>query len=376
MSRNKLVWLIAAMFTLSIILMAGCNPDLQEDEEEEEMAEEEEELKETDDEGAGVFDEAMTPRLASAEVEGDFMTVWAENFSDYMHDWSGGDFDLTVYPQGTLGDERDINEQAQMGQVEYVFSDYAWSSAFVPEASVFGLHYIWPEENIEEVVQWVVRNGDTMDILEESYRQEDLVPLTVMFEGWQWITSNEPIESMEDLHGVDIRIMDSSMLNEQYLAYDADPTAIEYGEVYSALQTGLIDAQIQPIFANRSMNFYEVQDYLTNLYAEPFMGIPAVNEEFFDSLPEEAQEEMREWWADAITPAAEWLEERHEEDLEYMEEEGLEINELSEEQQEEFRERAEEANEEFFDLGGERAEEIYEALLNDIEQAEEELGIE
>ncbi len=69
-----------------------------------------------------------------------------------------------------------------------------------------------------------------------------------MFEGWQWITSNDPIESADDLYGLDIRIMDSRMLNEQYLAYNASPTALDYGEVYSGLQTRLIDGQINPIF--------------------------------------------------------------------------------------------------------------------------------
>ncbi|MFO7730572.1 MAG: C4-dicarboxylate ABC transporter substrate-binding protein, partial [Spirochaetia bacterium] len=72
-------------------------------------------------------------RMASEEVEGDFMTVWGNNFAVYMREETDGMYNLDVYPYGTLGDTRDINELAQIGVVEYVFTDFAWISAFVPE---------------------------------------------------------------------------------------------------------------------------------------------------------------------------------------------------------------------------------------------------
>ena len=56
-------------------------------------------------------------KLASEELEGDFMTVWARNFSDHMKKWSDDKIDINVYPYGTLGALGDINELAQMGVV-------------------------------------------------------------------------------------------------------------------------------------------------------------------------------------------------------------------------------------------------------------------
>ena len=305
------------------------------------------------------------------------MTVWAENFADHMYEWSGGMYQLDVYPYGTLGDARDINELAQLGVVEYVFSDFAWIGAFVPEATVFGLHYLWPEERPWEVMDWVVRNGETMDILEESYRREGLVPLSIMFEGWQWITSDSPIRTIDDMRGFDVRIMPSDMLNDQYLALGASPTPMAYGEIYSGLQTGLIDGQINPLFAIRSMNFYEVQDYFTQIYAEPFVGIPTINMVFFDSLPDEVQQEHREWWADAVIPAANWINDKIETDLDAILEERPEIEVIvvEGEEKERFKAAAKPAHEIFFERGGPNAEAIYEALVSDIEQAKTELGI-
>lgn len=378
LSKNRLwfMLILVAVLVFGLVMLSGCAEEAPVEEEpvEEEPDEEVDEEVEVDE---PVLDRVIEARLASEEIEGDFMTVWAENFSEHMDDWSDGMFQLDVYPYGTLGDARDINELAQLGVVEYVFSDFAWIGAFVPEATVFGLHYLWPEERPWEVKDWVVRNGETMEILEESYRREGLVPLSIMFEGWQWITSDSPIRTIDDMRGFDVRIMASDMLNAQYLALGASPTPMAYGEVYSGLQTGLIDGQVNPLFAIRSMNFYEVQDYFTQIYAEVFVGIPTINMVFFDSLPEEVQQEHREWWADAIIPAADWINERHENDMAAMLEERpeIEVIEVTGEEKERFKEAAMEAHEVFFETGGPNAEAIYNALVSDIEQAKAELGI-
>ncbi len=369
-SKIYLLFLVVVL-AFGMLMVAGCAEEevpVDVDDPDEEPVEDEEEA---------VLDEVITASLASEEIEGDFMTVWAENFADHMYDWSDGMYQLDVYPYGTLGDARDINELAQLGVVEYVFSDFAWIGAFVPEATVFGLHYLWPEERPWEVMDWVVRNGETMDILEESYRREGLVPLSIMFEGWQWITSDSPIRTIDDMRGFNVRIMPSDMLNDQYLALGASPTPMAYGEVYSGLQTGLIDGQINPLFAIRSMNFYEVQDYFTQIYAEPFVGIPTINMVFFDSLPEEVQQEHREWWADAVIPAADWINDVIETDLAVILEERPEIEVIvvEGEEKERFKEAAMPAHEIFFERGGPNAEAIYNALVSDIEQAKAALGI-
>ena len=141
------------------------------------------------------------------------------------------------------------------------------------------------------------------------------------------------------MYGLNIRLMGSEMLSRTYRAYGASPTALAYGEIYSALQTGLLDAQVQPCYANKSMAFYEVQNYMTQIYAEPFIGIPTANMQFFDSLPVEAQEKMREWWAEAIILEAEWLNERHEAELAEMASE-IEIVKLEGEALAGFKEKA------------------------------------
>lgn len=316
-------------------------------------------------------------KLASEEIEGDFMTVWANNFSDHMKKWSNGKIDVEVYPYGTLGASGDINELAQMGVVQFVFSDYAWISSFVPQAQVFTLNYLFPSENVPEVLHWMVKNGKLMPLLEKKFRANGLVPLSIMFEGWQWVTSKTPIKTMADMKGLKTRLMSSKLLVEGYKAYGATPTPMSYGEVYSGLQMGLIDSQVNPLFADNSMKFYEVQDYFTQLKNEPFIGIPTVNAQFFDSLTPEAQAEMRKFWTESIIPAGKWITKRNKADMEEIKKARPEVkfSTLSPEAIKEFKAAAETVYPEFVRLGGEGSQEVLDAFLKDIKDAKKALGM-
>lgn len=321
--------------------------------------------------------EVIHAKLASEEIEGDFMTVWAENFADYMYEATDGVYQLEVYPYGSLGDTRDINELAQIGVVEYVFSDFAWISAFVPQAQVLALHYLWPRERIGEVLEWVVRNGESYPLLVEAFRANGLVPLGIVYEGWQWLTSKNPASTLEEMQGTKTRLMGSQLLLEDYKAYGFAPTPMSYGEVYSALQTGLIDAQVNPLFAINSMKFYEPTNYFTQMWAEPFLGIPTINMQHFDGLPQDYQDLMTEWWADNIVNAAEWIDEKNARDKEAIiaAKPSIVWHEFTDEQVAEAREIARTVDEIYLEIGGDGAEELLNALLADIDNAKAALGI-
>ena len=316
-------------------------------------------------------------RLASEEIEGDFMTVWANNFSDHMKKWSGGKIDVNVYPYGTLGATGDINELAQLGVVEFVFSDYAWISSFVPQAQVLALNYLFPTERVPEVIDWMVKNGEFFPLLEKAFRKNGLVPMSIMYEGWQWVSSKKPIKKPSDMDGLKLRLMSSKLLVEDYKAYGASPTPMSYGEVYSGLQMGLIDAQVNPLFAIYSMKFYEVQDYFTQLKSEPFLGIPTANLTFFENLPKEVQKEMLSFWQNAIIPAGKWIDERNASDKAKIQKAkpNAVFHVLDDAAVMQFKKKAEMVYPKYKEIGGEGADQILEALLSDIEKAKKALGI-
>lgn len=320
---------------------------------------------------------AVKAKLASEEIEGDFMTVWARNFSDHMKKWSDGKIDITVYPYGTLGATGDINELAQMGVVQFVFSDYAWISSFVPQAQALALNYIFPTENVPEVLGWMAKNGEFLPLLEKAFRKKDLVPLSIMTEGWQWVSSKKEIKSLEDMKGLKLRLQSSKLLVEAYKAYGTSPTPTSFGEVYSGLQMGLIDAQTNPLFVIYSMKFYEVQNFVTQLKNQTFIAIPTVNQAFFDGLTKEAQEEMRKFWIDAIIPAGKWITERNASDRVKMKKAKpkLKFTVLDDATIAAFKAKAETVYPKYTKIGGEGSQEILDALLKDIENAKKAMSI-
>ncbi len=362
---STLMLVLAVMLAAGLVFM-GCGQEA-------------EQAKEESQEEGQLLEEEINAKLASEEVEGDFMTVWANNFSDYMKEETNGMYNLEVYPYGSLGDTRDINELAQIGVVEYVFSDFAWISSFVPEAQVLSLHYLWPKEKLPQVLEHVVNNGDFMPMLEQAFRDNGLVPLAVMYEGWQWLTSKPKATNLEEIKGLKTRVMGSKLLVEDYRAYDMSPTPMAYGEIYSGLQTGLIDAQVNPLFADYSMGFYEVTNYFTQMWAEPFLGIPTVNMQHFDSLPEEVQQMMKDYWRNSIIEAADWIDERNASDRKKIEEEEPDIvwTEWDDEEVAKAREMAQDVwNNKYPDIAGEDAEKLLETLRADIEAAKEAVGVE
>ncbi|MBN2050597.1 MAG: TRAP transporter substrate-binding protein DctP [Spirochaetales bacterium] len=329
-------------------------------------------------EGAAGSEEVYNVRMSSAEVDGDFMTVWANNFADYMREETDGRMNIEVYPYGTLGGNRDIVELTQIGVTELVSADYGWLAAFIPEVQVLSLHYIWPKERIGEVMDWVVNNGEIMAFLEEGFRNYGLVPLSIQYEGWQWLTSKPKATKLAEFKGLKTRVMPSKMLVEDYRAYGMSPTPMAYGEIYSGLQTGLIDAQLQPLFANYSMGFWEVTNYFTQMWAEPFLGIPTVNMQWFDSLPEDIQALMRSYYNDNVIASAEWIDERHTRERKEISEKRPDIvwTEWDETEIAKAKEMARVVWEEKYpEISGERGPQALEILLKDIEDAKAALGI-
>ncbi|UCD77900.1 MAG: TRAP transporter substrate-binding protein DctP [Desulfobacterales bacterium] len=316
-------------------------------------------------------------KFASGEIEGDMMTVFAKKFADEMKQWSDGKVNITVYPYGTLGQERDINELAQTNTVQFVFTDFGWIAGFVPQAQVFALAYLWPREKYKEVYGEVIRNGKAVKLLEEKFRKRRLQPLGYVTEGWMAWTTNKPINSIDDMKGVKMRVMSNKILVENFRAFGASPTPLDFGEVYSGLQMKLIDGQANPLWVGYSMKFYEVQNHFTITYDNLFVAIPCMNRDVYDSLPKDMQAKMKEIFDRYLDETMDWVHQKDEEYKKIMlnEKPALTFSDFSNEQLKPFAERAKPVYPKFTELGGDDAQQILNALLEDIEKAKAKFGV-
>jgi TRAP-type C4-dicarboxylate transport system substrate-binding protein len=182
---------------------------------------------------------------------------------------------------------------------------------------------------------------------------------------------------MDEMKGLKLRVMSSKVLVDQYKAYGASPTPMSFGEVYGGLQMGLIDAQMNPIFADYSMKFFEVTDYFIKMYNEAYMGIPTINARVFDSLPKNAQDKMRQFWTGSALASARWIEERNAEDMKKIKTEkpGIEFYEFDDAQIAEMKAISTANYNNFVEIGGPDAKAALDTLLQDLADAKKALGI-
>lgn len=312
--------------------------------------------------------ESQTWRFGLEEIEGSVQHAWATGFAEKIEDLSGGAITVQIFPYGQLGGLTDIYEQAQDGDIHFAFGS-GFLGGTVPESQIMSLHFIWSDS--EEINNQVL-NSDAFlksDALIDSYRDRALHPIAMVPEGWQVWSANAEKRTPEDWSGVQIRVMDNRLLNEQYRAYGADPTSVEYGELYSALQLGMVDAAVQPLFAHQEMGFYEVQEWLINAQHLPFLAGVMANANWYDSISDAERDIIEQARLELVDEVHEVQQQFNAERLDQM---LYDVNytELTSEEREAFRELQVPVRETFVDMTGARGEALMNIVLEEVAKAE------
>lgn len=161
----------------------------------------------------------------------------AQAFAEELAELSGGSIVVEVYPDNQLGSERDVIEGLQLHTVEMVDPANAVVTNFIPELSIFELPMLF--ENKEHVYAVLDDIGMTYAELCEAQGFKLL--------GWfdmgsrHIMTVKKPINSIEDLHGLKIRTQEAAGNMAGFTAFGAAPTPMAYNELYTALESGVLD---------------------------------------------------------------------------------------------------------------------------------------
>jgi tripartite ATP-independent transporter DctP family solute receptor len=232
-------------------------------------------------------DDRLVWRFAIEEVQGSVQDAYAQRFKTLVEERTAGQVRVAVFPYGTLGTSDHLTELAHMGAIQFITASPGHIGKLVPEVQAFLLHYVFSAD--DEVNRRVLRSPALRQHLDRLYRAKGLRFLALLPEGWQVWTTNRPVRTPADFAGLKLRVMTSPLLLAAYAAYGASPTPLPYGEVYGALQLGMIDGQVNPIFAVQEMSFYEVTDHLTMPRQAPFITTVVTNPTFYDGLSHEHQ---------------------------------------------------------------------------------------
>lgn len=319
--------------------------------------------------------QAQDWRFAIEEIQGSVQDAYAQKFKELLEEKSGGEITVSVFPYGTLGTSAELTELVQQGAVQFANASPGHLGSLVPEIQVFSIPYLLSENN--EVNKKVLTESETIyEDLGQKLEEKGLELLTMYPEGEMVWTANKEIRKPEDFSGFKMRTMVSPMLIEAYRAYGADPTPLPYGEVYGGLQLKIIDGQVNPVFAIEEMNFYEVQDYLIFPGEQQFTTTVVTSADWYSGLPEDQQQMIQEATTEAVDYIVELQEQYNQERLETIKEKkpDIKIIELTPEEQEAFREKSMAVREKYVELAGPDGKEILDSLVEEIAQAEKEVG--
>lgn len=310
-------------------------------------------------------------RFGLEEIDGSVQYEYASRFADIINEKTDGQVEVKIYPYGQLGGVTDLYDQAQSGAIQLAFGS-GFLGGTVPESQLFGLNFVLTDDeqrNSEILNDEAFRKNED---LVEAFRERKLQPLAIVPEGWQVWTANKAIRTPEDFNGVSIRTMDNRLLRKTYSAYGATPTTMEYGELYSGLQLGQLDANIQPVFAHQEMDFYQVQDYMIFANQAQFIATFMGNSDWYDGLSSDHKQMIEDAVVELVPYIHDVQTRLNAERLDIIKENSeIEIIQLTPDERAAFRELSIPVREVFVEIAGERGERLLEALLEQVGEASE-----
>ena len=198
---------------------------------------------------------------------------------------------IEVFPSSQLGEEKDTIEQTQFGVIDMVRASFGSFNDIVPVTQLMSLPYLFtsPEH------QHAVMDGPIGEEIAADFAEKDLIALAYYDGGARnFYNSQKPIQSVEDLKGMKFRVMQNDVFVDMMAALGANATPMPYGEVYSSIQTGVIDGAENNFPSFESSGHYEVAGYLT---LDEHLIVPEVlvmSKATWDTLPPEDQEIIRQ----------------------------------------------------------------------------------
>lgn len=215
-----------------------------------------------------------------------FSRALTEKFKPMVEESSKGRIEVQVFPDGQLGNEREMIEQVQAGLVEMSYFSPVLGT-IDPAVNVTDLPYLFKDEaHVDRVL-----DSPILFELLSGLPAKGFIPLGFMENGFR-VTSNSkrPINTVEDFKGLKIRTPEAPLSLAIFNAFGANVTPMTFGELFSALQQGVVDGQENAYNTLTTSRFFEVQKYVTETNHMYGCVTLTLNAKFWNSLDKELQD--------------------------------------------------------------------------------------
>jgi tripartite ATP-independent transporter DctP family solute receptor len=213
-----------------------------------------------------------------------------ELFGRQVQTLTDGKIHVEVYPNNALGNEREVVELAIIGAVELTCPSNAPLATFVPELMVFELPYLFRDREH----MYAVLDGPIGRSFAEPLRQRGLRLLGYFDLGHRHLmTRDRVVESLSDMAGLKVRTMENALHLRAFGAFGASPLPMAYGEVYTALEQGVIDGAEAARTNYYAKRFYEVAPHWAEIGWMFIVSPLIMSERFYEALSAEEQEAIQ-----------------------------------------------------------------------------------
>jgi len=262
-------------------------------------------------------------KLAHAAPEADLQQDLAKFFAEQVTKRTNGEVTVKIFPQGQLGNDQQMITGTRSGIIDIEMSGLNNFDGLMPEVGGLFLPYIFTSRQHA----YTVLDSEVGQGVLAGMEKFGLKGLGFPENGYRNITnSRKPIRTPEDVVGLKIRTNNSAALNEMFTILKANPQPLPVSELYTALETGVVDAQEHPINITHSFRYDEVQDFLSLTEHSYSMLVMVMNLKKFNSLTPEQQKVVQEVATEATVYQRNLSIEKEASILSDLEKRGMEIN--------------------------------------------------
>ena len=239
-----------------------------------------------------LFDAADAPTfniiLAHGSAEQQLGGLNCTTFKEEVEERSNGKITVEVYPNCQLGTDAESFTSTQMGTIQMTWMATGSYSSYIQEVGILSQPMLFTD--INECYKLLEVGTEFRTAINDIFDKNDLVCVSISPTAFRTMSSNIKVESMDDFKGINIRTMDDKFQIQFWNALGCNATPLAFGELYIALQQGLMDAQENPLDTIVNNNMGEVQKYIIMTNHVPFVATFIMNKAFYESMPEEYQE--------------------------------------------------------------------------------------
>ena len=200
----------------------------------------------------------VVANIASVYPPGSPLDVGLNNLKETLATQTGGRIDIQIHRGGSMGDEKQTFEMLSQGSVEFGAVGSGDISTFFPKYFISEVPYMFSGQ--EDF--WKFWNGPGKDLSALMEKQRGVRTHGVIYRGARYLTSNTPVEKVQDVKGLKMRLPPIKAWFKVWENLGAVPSTIAFSEVYMALKTGVVAAQENPPETILAYKMYEAQKYL------------------------------------------------------------------------------------------------------------------